>query len=127
MPRHCPRCNAEYEDHVEVCWPCHVRLIEGIDEEEPGQEVVWVDYRPVYRAPDEFSALAVQRVLAEQDIQSLVRSAQIPWADGIMSTLKAYWGQLLVAPEDYVRARALVEEYLRSIGVDPGPSPNARS
>jgi hypothetical protein len=101
--------------------------VDGIEDEEPGRELVWVDYRPVYRAPDEFSALAVQRVLAEQDIASLVRSAQIPWADGIMSTLKGYWGQLLVAPEDYVRARALVEAYLRAIGVDPGPGGNART
>jgi len=54
-------------------------------------------------------------VLAAEDIRSFVRSGQIPWADGLMSNLTGYWGQVLVAPEDYEQAIALVTEYLASL------------
>ena len=88
---------------------------------------MWVELRPVYRAPDEFSALAVERVLAAEDIRSFVRSGQIPWVDGITSNLTGFWGQVLVAPEDYEQALALVTEYLASLerGGDPGDRPPA--
>ncbi len=121
MPRRCPRCHTEYEDRADVCWSCRVRLVDDFDSEEPGPELVWVDLRSVYRAPNEFSALAVQRVLTEADIPSHVRSGQIPWADGIMSNLTGYWGQVLVAPEDYDQALTLVAEYLQSIEKQMGP------
>jgi hypothetical protein len=130
MARRCPCCRAEYADHADVCWSCRVRLVPTDESEEPDRELVWVDLRPVYRAPDEFSALAVERVLAAEDIRSFVRSGQIPWADGIMSNLTGFWGQVLVAPEDYEPALALVTEYLASLerGGDPGhraPAPGS--
>ncbi len=115
MARRCPRCHTEYAEHADVCWPCRARLEPGAESEEPDRELVWVELRAVYRAPDEFSALAVERVLAAEEIRSLVRSGQIPWADGLMSNLTGYWGQVLVAPEDYEQALALVTEYLESL------------
>jgi hypothetical protein len=89
--------------------------VDGQASDEPDRELVWVEFRSVYRAPDEFSALAVERVLAAEDIPCLVRSGQIPWADGIMSNLTGHWGQVLVAPEDYEQALTLVTEYLASL------------
>lgn len=121
MARRCPRCQTEYADHADVCWACRVRLVDAAASKEPQRELVWVEFRSVYRAPDEFSALAVKRVLAAEDIPSHVRSGQIPWADGIMSNLTGYWGQVLVAPEDYEQALALVTEYLESLEAKDEP------
>jgi hypothetical protein len=128
MPRYCPRCRSEYLDEAEVCWACRVQLVDRIEPAE--DERVWVHLVPVYSAPDEFSALAVQRFLMEADIQGHVRSAQIPWIDGIMKNIKGYWGQVLVAAEDSEHARELVADYLRALerqtdreqtGADPAP------
>lgn len=127
MTRYCPRCGTEFDDQALVCWPCHTRLV---DRPEPGTEVpapddggeerVWIDLRAVYLAPDEFSALAVQRVLADAEIVSRVRSVQLPWADGLVSNIKGYWGEVLVPPEDVEHARELIDEYLKSIDSDLG-------
>jgi hypothetical protein len=124
MPRYCPNCRSEFDDEAAVCWSCRSRLVEQLPPAEPleieedadaREERVWVDLRPAYFAQDEFSAMAVQRVLDDAEIESHIRSVQIPWADGIMRNIKGYWGQVLVAPEDYERAHALVEEYLASL------------
>lgn len=113
MPRICPRCRSDYQDDVEVCWRCRVRLVDHLEPEEDDR--VWVDLKPVYFAPDEFSALAVQRVLEEAEISSHVQSAQIPWVDGIMANIKGYWGRVLVAEDELDQAREIVTEYLKSI------------
>jgi hypothetical protein len=125
MPQVCPRCGTQYDDPAQVCWPCRVRLVPEAEtggaapgsEGEPGEraEPVWVDYRPVYLAPDEFTALAVQCLLTGSGIESRVRSEQIPWTDGIMRNIIGYWGQVLVPLADVVRARALVDAYLQTL------------
>jgi hypothetical protein len=118
MPRTCPQCRSKYEDQALVCWRCRVRLVARLERGErvaEEAERVWVDLRPVYFAPDEFSALAVQRVLEEADIESRVRSVQIPWVDGVMGNIKGYWGQVLVPEEQFDQAREIVAEYLHSI------------
>jgi hypothetical protein len=85
---------------------------------------VWVDYRPVYLAPDEFTALAVQCLLEGSGIECRVRSEQIPWTDGIMRNIIGYWGQVLVPLAEVVRARALVDDYLKTLEL--GPKKDAR-
>jgi hypothetical protein len=92
-------------------------------EAEPAErsEPIWVDYRPVYLAPDEFSALAVQCLLVGSGIESRVRSEQIPWTDGIMRNIIGYWGQVLVPIREVVRARALVDAYLKTLESRPEP------
>jgi len=117
MPLYCPRCRAEYQDDAQICWKCRARLVAELD---PAQEPGWVELRPVYRAPDEFSALAVQRVLAEAEIECLVQSAMVPWTDGIMQNIRGYWGEVLVAVEDLAEAREIVDDYLRSLESEGG-------
>ena len=130
----CPRCGTQYEDPIQVCWPCRVHLVpmartgdhgdgEAADVTEAAPEPEWVDYRPVYLAPDEFTALAVQCLLTGSGIESRVRSEQIPWTDGIMRNIIGYWGQVLVPLAEVVRARALVDAYLRTLdgGTRSGP------
>jgi len=128
----CPRCGTHYDDSERVCWPCRVHLVPeartgGIVSSDPDlaetAEPVWVDYRPVYLAPDEFTALAVQCLLVGSGIESRVRSEQIPWTDGIMRNIIGYWGQVLVPIRDVVRARALVDAYLRTLEPRSDPRP----
>ena len=121
----CPRCGTQYDAEERVCWPCRVHLVPeartgggGASEAEPAERSeapIWVDYRPVYLAPDEFSALAVQCLLVGSGIESRVRSEQIPWTDGIMRNIIGYWGQVLVPIREVVRARALVDAYLKTL------------
>jgi hypothetical protein len=131
----CPRCGTQYEDPIQVCWPCRVHLVpaaktgnhedDSADASEVAPEPEWVDYRPVYLAPDEFTALAVQCLLTGSGIESKVRSEQIPWTDGIMRNIIGYWGQVLVPLAEVVRARALVDAYLRTLDPRRGPDSTA--
>ena len=135
MSRLCPRCGAEFEDTAQVCWTCRAHLVpeerthghlahpeeadheldHDHEHEVPAGEVEWVDLKSVYNAPDEFSALAVQALLTGSGIEARVRSRQIPWVDGIMRNILGYWGHVLVEPDDYVRAKELIADYLRSL------------
>jgi Putative prokaryotic signal transducing protein len=133
MSRLCPRCGAEFEDTAQVCWTCRAHLVPEErtrghlshpdeaehelehEHEPPAGEPEWVDWKSVYDAPDEFSALAVQALLSGSGIEAQVRSGQIPWVDGIMRNILGYWGRVLVEPDDYVRAKELLADYLRSL------------
>jgi hypothetical protein len=79
--------------------------------EGPGPE--WLDLYPAYHAPDEPSAIHVEAMLRSAGIASRIRSAQIPAYDGVFVAAVGYWGQVLVAREDLLAARALVEEFVR--------------
>ena len=73
----------------------------------------WLDLYPVYRAPDEPSAIHVEAMLRSAGIPARIRSAQIAAFDGVFASAVGYWGQVLVTREDLLRARALVEEFVR--------------
>jgi hypothetical protein len=73
----------------------------------------WLDLYPVYRAPDEPSAIHLEAMLRSAGIAARIRSAQIAAFDGVFANAVGYWGEVLVAREDLLRARALVEEFLR--------------
>ncbi len=75
---------------------------------DPGYE--WLDLFSVYDAPDEPSAIHIQSLLVSAGIEARIRSAQVPWLDGVMSNVIGYWGQVLVAKRDVIAARALLEE-----------------
>jgi hypothetical protein len=119
MP-YCPRCLNEYEEGSEACWNCHALLVPGDvaadAEPQPAKSAPdWQPLRPVYKAPDEFSALRMQAVLEEAGIQAAVQSAQIPWVPSVMSHVKGYWGRVLVAPAAVDAAKEIVAEYLASL------------
>lgn len=124
MP-YCPRCLEQYDESLRVCWPCRVFLLEGEGATAPGEgETVegegapraeWAALVPVYRAPDELSALRVKALLEEAGLHATVRSAQIPWVGSVMSNINGYWGRVLVEAEDQAAAAELVADYLASL------------
>lgn len=60
---------------------------------------------------NEAEAIALQQVLAEHAIPALVRSFQDAAFDGIFQR-RYGWGTIMVAEEDYARAREIVAEWL---------------
>ncbi len=76
---------------------------------------------PVWRLPDEPTGLLLKGVLAEDGIESLIRSEQVAWMDDVMKTSRGYWGSLMVFAEDAARARGIISGYLKeSAGGDAG-------
>lgn len=75
---------------------------------------------PVWRLPDEPTGLLLKGVLAEEGIESLIRSEQVAWMDDVMKTSRGYWGSLLVFADDAARARGIISGYLEGgAGGDP--------
>jgi hypothetical protein len=65
----------------------------------------------VYRAPNEDTAMIIRGILESEGIPVTLKSAQIPWYDGIMVMGEGYWGDVMVAPENAQRARDIVHAY----------------
>jgi hypothetical protein len=71
--------------------------------------------RAVYKAPDEFAALTLQKVLESEGIQAWIRSDQTPWVDGIMRMVEGYWGKVVVYEDQEESAQRIIENYFRSL------------
>ena len=66
----------------------------------------------VWKIEDETQRILLQNVLKDEEIESELRSAQIPWMDGIMKSARGYWGDLMVLEKDADQARKIIEDYL---------------
>jgi hypothetical protein len=94
--------------------------------QEPNDEVEWLELHPVYDAADEATAIHVQALLTGVGIAARVRSAQIPGFDGAFAMAVGYWGQVMVAWRDVVRAKALLEAFEEELGREDPPGPSER-
>ena len=74
----------------------------------------------VYRAPDEVTANLVKGLLVGEDIPVVLKSAQVPWMDGIMKMGKGYWGDIVVPREHADRSRQIIEAYQAGGQADEG-------
>ena len=66
----------------------------------------------VWKLEEETVGLLLQKILAENDIPSKLKSEQIPWMNGIMKAARGYWGDLLVLESDAEKAKEIIETYL---------------
>jgi hypothetical protein len=89
-------------------------------------EMEWLELHPVYDAADEATAIHVQALLTGVGIAARVRSAQIPGFDGAFAMAVGYWGQVMVAWRDVVRAKALLEAFEEELGREDPPGPSER-
>jgi hypothetical protein len=105
----CPECG-HGNDEAGDCAECGAP--EGEARDDPPE---WQPLASVYRAPDEFAAIAVGHVLETAGITPWVRSIQIPWYDSIMKTARGYWGDVLVAEQDREAALRIVNEFLARV------------
>jgi hypothetical protein len=68
--------------------------------------------RVLYKPPDELLAVRIKDLLEQQGIVAMLRSYQMPWYDGLAKMMRPEWGEVLVADEDFVRARELLDDLL---------------
>ena len=111
----CPNCGMGSDDR-DFCLECGVKVThEGEHEVEvpPDREL---RTKAVYKAPDEISAITLQKVLESEGIRAWIQSIQVPWYDGIMKMVEGYWGKVMVFEDQEPEARRVMEEYFRSLG-----------
>lgn len=65
----------------------------------------------VYRAPNEDIAQIIRALLEGDGIKVALKSAQIPWYDGVMTAGEGYWGDVFVEEHHAERARQIIEAY----------------
>jgi Putative prokaryotic signal transducing protein len=112
----CPNCGMGSDDR-DFCLECGVKVTHEEDQHEvdvaPDREL---RTKAVYKAPDEISAITLQKVLESEGIRAWIQSIQVPWYDGIMKMVEGYWGKVMVFEDQEADARRVMEEYFRSLG-----------
>lgn len=72
-------------------------------------------YRPVYKAPDEWTAVTIKELLRSAGLSALVLAVAEPSDDGIDRLIEGYWGKVLVLESDLEDATRLIGDYLRGL------------
>ena len=109
----CPECRAEYVEGVETCPDCQVSLVQELP---PKDDVDYLELVELQRVPNEVAGIMMKGILESNGIDVVLRSAKIPWYNGIASTWSTYyWGTLLVPKEELERSRKALDEYLKSL------------
>lgn len=117
----CPTCGLIFLAPVDRCPRCHPEDPD-IDLSEDAVETLsrraqWVIVR---RCVDEIQALSLQSELERHQIDSWIRSLEVPGYQGI--TPGQVWGWLLVDRDDLTAAEGIVDDYLESLpGITSGP------
>jgi hypothetical protein len=111
----CPNCGTGASGR-EFCLECGVKV--NAPEEEPAKPRFDRELRTkaVYKAPDEITAITLQKVLESAGIQAWTQSIQVPWYDGIMKMVEGYWGKVMVFEDQEAEARSVIDAYLKSLG-----------
>lgn len=87
-----------------------------MNEDHWNEETGWADLWPVYEAANEDVAIHVRALLESAGIEARIRSAQIPGFNGAFASAVGFWGQVLVARGDVLRAREVLEALARTEG-----------
>jgi hypothetical protein len=110
----CPKCRAEYIEGVETCPDCQVKLVDKLP---PIEKFEYVELVELEKVPDEVSGVMMKGILVNNGINAILKSAKIPWYDGIASTWSTYyWGIILVPKDELEISRRILNEYLESLG-----------
>lgn len=72
-------------------------------------------YRPVYKAPDEWTAVTIKDLLCSAGLTAQVLPILEPFEDGIDRMIEGYWGKVLVLESDLEEACRLIGDYLRGL------------
>jgi hypothetical protein len=99
----------------EFCPDCGVKVAPAPGTAEAGEDRE-LRTRVVYLAPDELTAVTLQKVLEAEGVDAWVQSIQVPYYDGLIGMVEGYWGRLLVLEDQETKARRVIEEYLRDLG-----------
>ncbi len=66
----------------------------------------------LFKPDNELLALSIKSLLENEGIYSIVRSYQIPAYDGIAQMMRPKWGEILVAEDNYDKAKDLLDDFL---------------
>jgi hypothetical protein len=110
----CPNCGTGFHDEEDFCLDCGLKLGEESHDCLPPSDRI-MRYRPVYKAPDEWTAVTIRDLLRSTGLEVQVLSVHEPWQDGINRLVEGYWGKVVVLEGDVGEARRLIEEYLRGL------------
>jgi len=72
--------------------------------------------KAIYLAPDEFTAITLREMLKSNDIPCEIRRFETSWLDGLPRVMRGGWGEVMVAEDDLIKAKELIEEFLKDIG-----------
>jgi hypothetical protein len=109
----CPECRAEYVEGVETCPDCQIPLVAELPSKD---EMDYIEFVELQRVPDEVSGVMMKGILENSGIKAILRSAKIPWYNGIGSTWSTYyWGKLLVPKEELETSRKVIDDYLSAL------------
>ncbi|MEO0108882.1 MAG: DUF2007 domain-containing protein [candidate division WOR-3 bacterium] len=73
----------------------------------------------LYKPGDEFLGIRIHDLLAQEGIESILRSYQMPWYDGIAKMMRPEWGEILVSDQDYERAFEILKDLLATLDSQP--------
>ena len=83
--------------------------------------------KPVYVAPDEFTAITLKEMLASRDIKAITRRFETSWLDGLPKVMKGGWGEVLVDEKDEKQAEECIKEFLeQSTAIEPDNEPKEK-
>ncbi len=112
--RTCPNCGMAVVEG-EFCPDCGVKVSPPPSPAESGEDRE-LRMKVVYLAPDELTAITLEKVLEAEDVESWIQSIQVPYYDGLIGMVEGYWGRVLVLEDQETKARRIIEEYLRNLG-----------
>lgn len=72
-------------------------------------------YRPIYKAPDEWTAVTIKELLCSAGLTAQVVPVPGSFEDGIDRLIEGYWGKVLVLESDVDEACSLIGDYLRGL------------
>jgi len=130
--KYCPSCEAEYEDGIEECSDCLVRLVpeheyrqQKEQEERVRKDLSQADFVPVKVAGNRFEADRVRGVLEQEGIPVMVRNFLDTAYDGIYVSQKG-WGYVEVPCAERERAERIVQEFSSAFATGEEPKDVAR-
>lgn len=71
--------------------------------------------KPVFLAPDEFTAITLREMLKSKDIPAVIKRFETTWLDGLPKIMKGGWGEVLVDEQHLTDAKEYIEEFLQDI------------
>jgi hypothetical protein len=84
-----------------------------------------VALRILYKPDNELLAIRIRDLLEQEGIESILRSYQIPWYDGIAKMMRPDWGEVLVQDGDLERAREVLTDLLEALKSEVEPEVEA--
>ena len=120
----CPQCRSEFNEGILICTDCGTDLVAELSLD---AGVEYVDWKIVQSVSSEILGNILKGVLENGGIETVLRSHEMPSVGSVQGDFSPDWGDILVHPEDFGRARDLIELYLASLPADQSEDSDAEN